>query len=126
MYMIGLALVGMWPHPVDERVDVTALPPVRWTTDALGLTPVQGYDIVQFAANVALFVPFGVLLLLMWRRAGLVHATIAGAAVAALVELLQYLTRAERLASELDVVANTLGAAIGAGVVRVVRRCQAA
>jgi VanZ family protein len=51
-----------------------------------------------------------------------VHATVAGAAVAALIELLQFLARPERLASVQDVVANTLGAAAGAGVVWAVRR----
>jgi glycopeptide antibiotics resistance protein len=125
IYALGLALVGLWPHPVDEKVDVTAWPPVRWSTYALGLTPVQGYDVVQFAANVALFVPLGVLVLLMWRRVGVLQATVASAAVAALIELLQYLVRPERLASLLDVVANTLGAAIGAGMVWVARRRRA-
>ena len=125
IYALALSLVGMWPHPVDEDVDVAGFPPVHWTTDALGLTPVQGYEVVQFAANILLFVPFGALVLLMWHRAGVVHATVAGAAAAALIELLQFLARPERLASVQDVVANTLGAAVGAGVVWVVRRRQA-
>jgi glycopeptide antibiotics resistance protein len=125
IYALGLAVVGMWPHPVDEKVDVTAWAPVRWTTDALGLTPIQGYDVLQFAANVVMFVPFGVLLLLVWRRVGAWQATAAGGAVAALIELLQFLARPERLASMLDVVANTLGAAVGSGVVWVARRRRA-
>jgi glycopeptide antibiotics resistance protein len=121
MYVLGLSLVGLWPHPVDGAVDVAGLPPVRWTTDALGLTPIQGYDVVQFAANVLLFVPFGVLVLLLWRRANVLQATAAGAAVAVLIELLQLLVRPERLASVQDIVANTAGAAAGAAAVRVAR-----
>jgi len=120
-YVLGLSLVGLWPHPVDGKVDVVGQPFVRWATEALGLTPDQGYDVVQFVANVLLFVPFGVLVLLIWRRATVLRATAAGAAAAVLIELLQLLARPERLASVQDVVANTLGAAAGAVVVWAVR-----
>src|SRR5207253_10075053 len=120
-----LALVGMWPHPVDDHIDVAGFLPVRWTTGALGLTPVQGYEVVQFAANVALFVPFGALLLI-WRNVTVAYATAAGAAASVVIELLQHLVRPERIASVQDVWANTLGAAVGAGVVWVVRRRRSA
>ena len=122
VYAIGLALVGMWPHTVDENVDAAGFPPVRWTTETLGLTPWQGYEVVQFSANIALFVPLGAFVLLLWHLAGLVQATLAGAAVSSLIELLQHLVRPERIASLQDVVANTIGAAVGAGLVWVVRR----
>ena len=112
----------MWPHTVDENVDVAGFPPVRWTTDAVGLTPWQGYEVVQFAANIVLFVPFGVLVLLIWHRASVAHAIAAGAAASALIELLQHWVRPERIASVQDFWANSLGAAIGAGAVWVVRR----
>ncbi len=121
MYAIGLALVGMWPHTVDENVDVAGFPPVRWTTETLGLTPWQGYEVVQFSANVVLFIPLGALVLLVWHRSGVVRATVAGAAVSSLIELLQHLVRPERIASLQDVVANTVGAAAGAAAVWVVR-----
>ena len=121
MYVLGLSLVGLWQHPVDGKVDVVGQPLVQWMTGALGLTPVEGYNIVQFAANVLLFVPFGVLVMLMWRRATVLRATAVGAAVAVLIELLQLLVRPERLASLQDVVANTFGAAVGAAAVWVVR-----
>ena len=48
-------------------------------TSALGLTTVQGYDVVQFGANVALFVPLGVLAVVVRRRTTLVQAIVAGA-----------------------------------------------
>jgi glycopeptide antibiotics resistance protein len=122
LYALGLALVGMWPHTVDENVDVIGFPPVRWMIETVGLTPWQGYEVVQFAANIVLFVPFGALVLLIWRRAGVLHAIAAGAAVSAVIELLQHLVRPERFASVQDFWANTLGTAVGAGVVWVVRR----
>ncbi len=116
-YVIALALVGMWPHTIDENLDVTAFPPVRWMTAAFSLTVAQGYDVVQFVANVMLFVPLGVLALRLRRSTGLFHATVAGAAVSGLIELLQHWLRPERFASLLDIVANTLGASLGAGAV---------
>jgi glycopeptide antibiotics resistance protein len=121
-YAFGLALVAMWPHPVDDDLDIAGIPPVRWTTEALGLTPLQGYEVVQFSANVALFVPLGAITVLVWRRVGVVPATAIGAATSALIETLQHLIRPERIASLQDVVANTIGAAVGAGAVWWVRR----
>lgn len=116
-YAVALALVGLWPQTVDDDIDVTAWPPVRWMTSAFGLTTVQGYDVVQFVANVAMFVPLGVLALVVRRRTTLVQATVAGAGVSVLIELLQHWLRPERVASPQDVVANALGAALGAGAV---------
>jgi glycopeptide antibiotics resistance protein len=126
VYALGLALVAMWPHPVDDDIDVAGFPPLRWTTETLGLSPFQGYEVVQFSANVVLFMPLGALVLLVWRRAGVVYATLAGATVSTLVELLQHLVRPERIASVQDVLANTIGAAAGAGAVWVLRRLRRA
>ncbi len=121
-YAAAVAMVGMWPHKVDDNIDIADLGPLRWTTETFGLTTVQGLELVQVAANVLLFVPFGALVLLIWTRASIIHATIAGAATSALIELLQLLVRPERVAEVHDVIANTMGAAVGAGVVWVVRR----
>jgi glycopeptide antibiotics resistance protein len=121
-YGVGLALVGMWPHPIDDSIDVAGLGPVRWTIDMVGLTAYQGYEVVEAAANVLLLVPFGMLVLLVWRNATVLQATVAGVAVSTLIELLQHLVRPGRIASVQDVVANTIGTAMGAGVVWAVRR----
>lgn len=122
LYAAGLALVGLWPQTVDDDLDVAGLAPFRRLTETLGLTVYQGYDVVEFTANVLLFVPLGAFLMLMMRTASLWHALIAGAVVSALIELLQHLLRPDRVASWPDVVANTIGAGLGAGVVLVARR----
>jgi glycopeptide antibiotics resistance protein len=85
--------------------------------DSLGLEAVrQGW--VEFTANVALFVPFGILVTVALRRAwvgvGLAVLLSAGA------ELGQLLLPG-RTASPRDVLANVLGATIGALCVVVIR-----
>lgn len=77
-----------------------------------------GQGSIEFAANVALFVPFGVLMTLAARRpwAGVVAALVLSAAV----EFAQ-IAIPGRLASPRDVLANVLGAAVGAAIVMAVR-----
>ena len=112
-YALALALIGLWKTPVDRNVAVVDLPPVAWTIRQLGLTPWEGYDLVEFTANIALFVPLGVLMLLWWRQRGWLHATGVAFATSLTIEILQQLLRPERFASVSDVVANTAGGAIG-------------
>jgi VanZ family protein len=79
----------------------------------LGLEPQQGYAVIEFTANIALFVPLGVLMLLWWRQRSWWHATAVAFATSLTIEVLQQLVRPERYASAQDVVANTLGGTIG-------------
>ncbi|RLK47992.1 VanZ family protein [Microbacterium telephonicum] len=112
VYVAVLAPIAFWPSPVDRD----AGPLLAWITRML---PVLTYGRIEFLANIALFVPFGVLVALMLRRALL--AIPVGMAVSLLVEGLQGLLLAERTPSLLDVVANTTGTAIGVLVVIVVK-----
>jgi glycopeptide antibiotics resistance protein len=113
-YVVALALIGFWRTPIDENVAVTQLAPVVWMADLFDLSGAQSYRAVETAANVVLFMPLGALVLL-WRRDWTwVHATLVALAATSLIELLQQLLRPERFASLRDVVANTLGGAIGA------------
>ena len=121
-YVVALALIGFWRTPVDQNVAVTELAPVVWMADLFGLTVPQSYSAVEAAANVALFMPLGALVLL-WRRDWTwVHATLVALATTTAVEVLQQLLRPERFASVRDVVANTLGGAIGALLLAAWRR----
>ena len=112
-YVLALALIGLWKTPVDRDVAVVDLTPVAWTIERLGLGPQRGYELIEVTANVALFVPLGVLLLLRWRHRGWLHATAVAFATSLTIEVLQQLLRPERYASAGDVAANTLGGAIG-------------
>ncbi|KAA1380466.1 VanZ family protein [Aeromicrobium fastidiosum] len=113
LYAVALALIGLWKTPVDRGVPVTDFAPVRWMTDLLDLQPWQAYDLVETSANVVLFVPLGVLVLLWFRHWSWLAAVGVAFATTVTIELLQQALRPERFASLNDVMANTLGGLIG-------------
>ena len=85
----------------------------RWlhgVTAPFGVTP--SGDQIEAWANVAMFVPLGVLLALSVRRAGTLVALVGGLAVSVLVELIQFQLPG-RVPDAGDVLANTLGAVVG-------------
>lgn len=112
-YLAGALVVLL--SPVSPEAVVAAA--TGWIRDGLGFASVrQGW--VEFAANVALFAPLGILVTLALRRAwtGIAAAVVLSAGA----ELVQLLLPG-RTASARDVVANVLGAAFGALLVLLVR-----
>lgn len=104
----GLCAVALLLSPIGpgELVEMV----VAWVRGIPGLGGVrQGW--IEFAANILLFVPLGFLLTGLFRRPWWGFALALGLSVAA--ELVQVLLPA-RLPSPRDVLANALGAAIGA------------
>lgn len=69
---------------------------------------------VEFLANIAILVPATGLASLLWRKATWRDWTAYGFVFSGSIELFQGLFLAERSATYVDVVANTLGAAVGA------------
>jgi len=124
-YALALVLIGLWRTPVDQNVAVTSLAPVVWLRRLLDLDVHQSYVLVEALANVALFVPLGVLVLL-WRPGwGWLASTAVALGATVAIEVLQQALRPERFASIDDVVANTAGGAIGGLLVvtsRAIRR----
>lgn len=113
-YALALALIALWPTPVDRGVSVSTLAPVRWLADVLDLKPWEAYNLVEASANVVLFVPLGALVLLWFSGARWWHAVAIAFATTVTIELLQQALRPDRFATLSDVIANTLGGAIGA------------
>jgi len=111
-YLVALVLVLGWPTPVDAGVNETLLRALGWLHEH-GLPAWVGYDQVEFTANVALFVPVGLLLALELRRRPWWVPALAGAGISVLAELAQALLRPDRFATGWDVLANTLGAVVG-------------
>lgn len=112
-YISGLALIALWPVPVDRagaRLLVRALRKLhRW-----GIPEWVDYGFVESASNVLLFVPLGALVFwLLGRRYGWVGPA-AGLLLSSLIELAQFLFLPERYPALADVAANTSGAVIGA------------
>ena len=88
----------------------------------LGIPYRQASGVVEFALNVALFVPGAAAAALLWRRIRWWQWVVVGFLVSAAIETLQGLFLDGRDAQPHDLVSNTLGAALGAGVARLVRR----
>jgi len=124
-YGLALVLIALWSNPVDQNVDVLRLRPVRWVAEAFDLTPMQTYETVESAANIALFVPLGALVLLWRPRWSWLIATLIAFAISGSIELAQEIARPERFATLDDVIVNTIGGAVGALLVvaaRAIRR----
>jgi len=112
-YVVTLALIAFWPTHVDR--DAGPL------LDAIErMFPWATYRRIEFTANVALFVPFGMLLTLLMRSWPL--ALGSGVAASLAIEFVQEVALPGRTASVLDVVANSLGTAAGMGVALLVAR----
>jgi glycopeptide antibiotics resistance protein len=120
-YALILAVIAFWPTHVDRNVDVLDFSAVRWIHDH-GMSPHVVYAVIELSANIALFVPFGALAMLLTVRATWPRTVVAAAAVSGLIEVVQAVARPERTASISDVLANVLGAAVGAGAVACWRR----
>jgi glycopeptide antibiotics resistance protein len=122
--VVGILTLGPTPWRTRPRLtdyDVlsltTWLDPATWSR---GLT-------AEFVANIALFVPLGLLLRFALPRATWVGAALLGAGFSVAVEVLQVF--GPRISDPRDVVANSIGAlagaliaALAAAVTRPVRR----
>ena len=83
-------------------------------------------DVVQFVLNVALFVPPVFLAALLWERVPWWGWVVVGLVVSGAVEATQALFLADRTPQVADLVSNTTGAALGAGLASPVRRRSSA
>lgn len=103
--VVALAFIAFWPTPVDRDAG--------WLLERITATfPWATYGRIEFTANIVLFIPLAWCAARGWPRW---HAFVvpAGLAASVVIEVLQGLFLAERTASVLDVLANTLGAALG-------------
>ncbi|MGZ0711733.1 VanZ family protein (plasmid) [Coraliomargarita sp. W4R53] len=116
-YALALALIVFWPTPVDRN----AAGLLQAISAAI---PWLSYSVIEFTANIVLFVPLGALgAMLLPRRPVLVIAIALGVTV--IIESVQALLLAQRTPSGLDIVANTFGAVVGLAIVMLVRRARA-
>lgn len=120
-YLALVARVTLWPEPGPDRTFDVVRAVIGWL-DSHGIAVT--YLGVEFAANIAMFVPFGILvgLLVPRRRAWLV--IVLGAATSVAIELAQLAFLPTRVADVRDVVANTLGAAAGLALLLLVTRSR--
>jgi len=110
-YLVFVAWLTLTPQPIGDRE--TRL--VNRVLDALhrrGLAETLDYSRVEFLANIALFVPVGMFLLLLFGAGGWWLAAIGSLVLTAFIETAQRQIPG-RVPDERDILANTVGGLLG-------------
>lgn len=113
-YAAILTAIALWPVPVDSEAQGF----LRWVESVV---PAATYGRVEFAANIALFVPLGFLLTLLLPTARHLVLPVCFLVTVA-IEVTQALALDRRTPSVLDVIANTAGACVGIVIASLVSR----
>jgi hypothetical protein len=108
--VVGAALVfEPYPHAADDSVDIG-----HELLAAIGLGGVVSWGAVEFLLNVALFVPLSFLGAVAIPRIRRLQWVGIGLLFSLTIEFTQLLVFPDRSATVWDVIANTLGALLGA------------
>ncbi|KQX05672.1 MULTISPECIES: VanZ family protein [unclassified Leifsonia] len=118
VYLLVLALVVLWPEPVDKPANHEVYASIIWFHQ-LGLDWVT-YDMIEFTSNVVMFLPFGIILTVLLGRRLWWLSTLAAVVLSTAIELTQLLLLPDRYPSVRDVIANSIGALIGSLLVLLV------
>ncbi|MDD0857187.1 VanZ family protein [Arthrobacter alpinus] len=110
-YLLAVVLIVFWPTPVDRPAAGTLHQVLSWLYRH-GMPRFVNYSVVEFSANIVMFIPLGIIASSYFKNA--VVGVIIGALSSCLIELGQTLLLPDRYATGLDVLANTLGAGLGA------------
>ena len=111
-YGAFLAFVVFWPSPVDRPVRGLLSRAIAEMHER-GVPRFIDYGFIESAANVLLFVPVGILFGLMVSLRWWPLALLLGPALSAVIEIAQRFLLDERVSTVHDVIANSIGAAIG-------------
>lgn len=112
---MALNAIAFWPTPVDRGVHGSISTLVLWL-HAHGIPAWLDYPSIEFTANIALFIPVGLLVVVLAGARRWWLGPVGGALVSTVIELAQHFFLPERFATVNDVVANSLGALLGAGL----------
>ena len=113
LYLGALSAIVFSPAPVDRGAAGTSLHRFLELLHTAGIPLWVDYGLIETAANVLLFVPLGILVGAWLRPRWTWLAAGVGICLSAGVEAGQSLLLPERFATPEDVVANSLGAALG-------------
>ena len=115
--LVYLAIVGwltLGPQPLDDGASGLLF----WALDVAESIPALswiGYYEVEFTANVFMFVPIGLFLVLLFGRRKWWLAIAIGVALTVTIETVQ-LFLPERVSDVRDIIANSVGTVIGVAV----------
>ncbi|GIG38789.1 VanZ family protein [Cellulomonas phragmiteti] len=116
-YLAAVAVVTLRPAPQDDEALGVARTVIAWLVERGVPVTFEG---VEAVSNVVMFVPFGVLVGLLLARPWWV-VVLLGAATSGLIETVQQWLPT-RYPTLQDLMLNTLGAAVGVGVLALVSR----
>ena len=111
-YAITLGLIVWLPASEASKAVEIVFVIARWVSELTGIDPTTSSIVFEFLANIVLFVPLGVLVAVAWPRARPWSVVLVGFAVSVTIELVQMLLPS-RFPTISDVIANTVGAAVG-------------
>ncbi|MET4640094.1 VanZ family protein [Mycetocola sp. 2940] len=111
LYAVVLVLIAFWPTPVDRPAAGSLNRLIAWFARH-GLDWIT-YSRIESGANVLLFIPAGLLLVVLLGAPWWWLSILGGMAASVAIELGQYAFLDGRFATIDDVYANTLGTAIG-------------
>lgn len=110
VYLLGVALLTLSPAPDSRPPVVSAMlgrlrsfEPTSWVTQ----------DVVQFLANIVLFIPIGLMFLLMLGGHRWFFVSVLGVVLSCWIELGQAALVPSRDASPEDILANLVGTVVG-------------
>jgi glycopeptide antibiotics resistance protein len=112
LLLVLLGLVGFWPSPVDQPVQ-GEIAGILFLLHAHGIPRWINYWFVEASANVALFVPVGIVASFAFPKKWWWQIVAFGLLVSGCMELGQQLFLHDRFASPVDLVTNTVGSVIG-------------
>ena len=110
--LIALGYIGLSYRAPQTAVDGPLFRFLRWAQQTPGYDWIT-YGVVESTANVLLFVPVGAVAFLLLPRRLWPVSLLVGPALSVAIEVSQALLRPGRVATFDDIVANSLGAAIG-------------
>ncbi|TFD45845.1 VanZ family protein [Cryobacterium frigoriphilum] len=112
LYVVALALIAFWPTPVDRAGHDALQRGLAWLQEH-GAPGWLTYGMVEFASNIVLFIPAGLLVVVLAGARFWWLGPLGGLLGSAAIELGQLVLLPARTASPRDIVANTSGAVIG-------------
>jgi glycopeptide antibiotics resistance protein len=111
-YFGVLALIGFWPSPVDETAQ-DLLSTVLFWLHSHGIPGWFNYWFVEASANFLLFIPVGILAVMVFPRNKWWQDALIGVTASGVMELGQFLFLDRRVSSPKDLVTNTAGTLVG-------------
>jgi VanZ like family len=117
-FCVVVGIITFWPGPPDPDGQ-HALKSFLLTAHAHGLPMWISFDLIEFIANVLMFVPIGLFGALALARARWL-ILLAAVSASVTIEIIQATRMPERVGTPRDVIANGLGAVIGYLLARVV------